>query len=109
MLKMIQSGQIIPADVKKAIIQVNEYFDRNKAEQGIKEPISQLTSDIFEISIKAVRKVISEYKKDPKSIEQNQIYKGRPSYAVEISHQEAIRAYIRNANSEGKIITLEMI
>ncbi len=109
MLKIIQSGQIIPPDVKKAIIQVNGYFDRNKAEYGIKEPSSQLTSDIFKISIKAVRKVISEYKKDPKSIEKNQIYKGRPSYAVDISHQEAVRTYIRNANSEGKIITLELI
>ena len=35
--------------------------------------------------------------------------RGRPAYAIDISHQEAVRTYIRQANLQGSHLTLEDI
>lgn len=63
----------------------------------------------MELSRVTIDRVMREYRKNPDSIHQLPKMRGKPSYAIDASYQEIIRAYIRQANSEGSYITLETI
>jgi transposase len=68
-----------------------------------------MTSDALGIGLATVNRVMASYHKDPDSINAPAQLRGRPTYSVDMSHQEAVRAYIRQANLEGYHITLESI
>ena len=84
------------------------YFDRNKADL-VGFASAQLTADALELSRVTVDRVMRDYRKDPSSIDNPQKMRGKPSYAVDASNQEVVRAYVRKANLEGSYITLETI
>jgi transposase len=68
-----------------------------------------MTADALSIGLATVNRVMANYRKDPGSINNLPQVRGRPAYSVDCSHQEAIRAYIREANKEGYHISLESI
>jgi transposase len=68
-----------------------------------------MTADALGIGLATVNRVMASYRKDPDSIKNLPQLRGRPSYSVDVTHQEAVRNYIRNANLEGRHITLESI
>ncbi|HSX78759.1 MAG TPA: transposase [Candidatus Saccharimonadia bacterium] len=57
----------------------------------------------------AVNRVMANYPKDPDSLNVPSPLRGRPSSSVDVAHQEAMRAYIRQANLEGRPIPLDTI
>ena len=68
-----------------------------------------MTADALGIGLATVNRVMANYRKDPDSLNAPPQLRGRPTYSVDVSHQEAVRAYIRQANLEGRYITLETI
>ena len=102
-------GKPIYPEEKKLVVSVKHYFDRNKAEFGSSESAAQMTADALSISLTTVNRVMVSYHKDPDSINILPQERGRPSYSIDASHQEVVRAYIRKANMEGYHITLESI
>ncbi len=102
-------GKPLYPDEKRLLISVKQYFDRNKAEFGSSETAVQMTADALSVGLATVNRVMASYHKDPDSINNLPQVRGRPDYSVDISHQEAVRAYIRKANMEGYHITLESI
>ena len=56
-----------------------------------------------------MNRIVAAYRKDPASLNAPPQSRGRPSYSIEVSHQEAVRDYIRQANLQGRHITLEDI
>jgi len=52
---------------------------------------------------------MASYNKDPDNINTLPQERGRPNHSIDVSHQEAVRGYIRKANREGYPITLESI
>ncbi len=102
-------GKPLYPEEKKLLVSVKHYFDRNKAEFGSSESAAQMTADALSISLTTVNRVMVSYHKDPDSINTLPQERGRPSYSVGASHQEAVRSYIRKANIEGHHITLELI
>ncbi len=102
-------GKPLYPDEKRLLISVKQYFDRNKAEFGSSETAVQMTADALSVGLATVNRVMASYNKDPDSINNLPQVRGRPDYSVDISHQEAVRAYIRKANLEGYHITLESI
>ena len=102
-------GRPLCPEEKKLLVSVKHYFDRNKSEFGSSESSAQMTSDALGIGLATVNRVMANYHKDPDSLNVPSPLRGRPSYSVDVSHQEAIRAYIRQANLEGRHITLESI
>lgn len=102
-------GKPLYPEEKKLLVSVKHYFDRNKAEFGSSESAAQMTADALSISLTTVNRVMVSYHKDPDSINIFPQERGRPSYSIDASHQEVVRAYIRKANMEGYHITLESI
>jgi transposase len=102
-------GRPLCPEEKKVLVSVKHYFDRNKAEFGSSESSVQMTADALGIGLATVNRVMATYRKDPDSLNAPPQLRGRPTYSVDVSHQEAIRAYIRQANLEGRHITLESI
>lgn len=68
-----------------------------------------MTADALSLGLATVNRVMASYHKDPNSINNPPQIRGRPVHAVDASHQEIVRAYIREANQEGCHITLESI
>jgi len=102
-------GRPLCPEEKKVLVSVKHYFDRNKAEFGSSESSVQMTADALGIGLATVNRVMATYRQDPDSLNAPPQLRGRPTYSVDVSHQEAIRAYIRQANLEGRHITLESI
>lgn len=102
-------GKPLCPEEKKLLVSVKQYFDRNRLEFGSSEPAAEMTADALGVGLATVNRVMASYRKDPDSINAPAQMRGRPSYSVDTSHQEAIRAYIRKANLEGYHITLESI
>jgi transposase len=68
-----------------------------------------MAADALGLNRATIDRVMSNYRKDPNSINSPPKIRGKPSYAVDDSHEVAVRAYIRKANLEGSYITLETI
>ena len=100
-------GRPLGPEEKPLLVSVKHYFDRNKSELGSSESSAQMTADALGIGLATVNRVMANYRKDPESLHAPPQLRGRPTYSVDVSHQEAMRAYIRQANLEGRHMTLE--
>jgi transposase len=107
-MKYIRGKPLEPFDTR-AIVSVKGYFDRNKKEFGLTEGSCQLTADALEIGVSTVKRVMADYRRDPLKLDQPPEPKGRPNYAIDCSHEEAVRSFIRNANQNGQYITISSI
>ncbi len=102
-------GKPFSSEGKRLLVSVKQYFDRNKSEFGANESAGQMTADALGVGLATVNRVMASYRKDPDSINVPPQIRGRPTYSVDVSNQEAVRAYVRQANLEGRHITLESI
>ena len=102
-------GKPLTPEEKKLLVSVNQYFSRNRLEFGSSDSPAQMTSDALDVGLATVNRVMAQYRKDPESLDTPPPMRGRPAYSIESSDQEAVRAYIREANREGVHITLETI
>jgi len=102
-------GKPLCPEEKKLLVSVKHYFDRNKADFGCKESSAQMTADALGLGLATVNRVMANYHCDPESVNAQPQSRGRPAYAIDISHQEAVRTYIRQANLQGSHRTLEDI
>ena len=100
-------GKPLSPEIKKLVVSVKQYSDRNKSEPT--EPGPKRTADAVGIGIATVRRIMADYNRDPELPEQPAKVRGRPVHAVSVSYQEAIRSYIRSANKNGEYISLENI
>jgi transposase len=107
-MKYIRGKPLEPGE-KRAIVSVKGYFDRNKKEFGLTESSVQLTADALEIGVSTVKRVLANYRRDPSLLDKLPEPKGRPHYAVDCSHEEVVRGFIRKANQNGQFITLATI
>lgn len=93
----------------KLLVSVKQYFDRNKSEFGSSESAAQMTADADSIGLATVNRVMASYRKNPDNIKAPKKVRGCRGYSVDISHQETVRSYIRQANLQGSHISLESI
>ncbi len=99
-----RQGKPLTPEVKKITVSVKNYFDHvkiNPHESSVKR-----TAEAIGIGIASVKRIMADYNRDPKLLDQPAKGKGRPDYAVSISHLEAVRTYIRTENNEGRQVTL---
>jgi transposase len=105
---MISSrGRPLSPETKKLVVSVKQYFDGKKLKPM--EPSVKRTANALGIGVATVKRVMADYNRDPKLLDEPAKVRGRPDHAVRATHQEAIRAYIRSANKQGKYITLSTI
>ncbi len=104
-----QGGKPLTPSEKRFIISAKLYFDRNRPEFGIRDSAAQMTADALGVGLASVNRVVAEYNKDPESVNRPALPRGRPRYVVSDTHEEAVRAFIRQGNREGRPMTLELI
>jgi transposase len=102
-------GKPLEPGEKLAIVNIKGYFDRNKKEFGLSEPSVQLAADALQIGVSTVKRVMTDYRQDPNSLNKIPDPKGRPKHAIDCSHEEAVRSFIRMANKDGRYITLSSL
>ncbi len=102
-------GKPLSPQEKKLLVSVKHYFDRNKSECGSKESSTQMTADALGLGVATIHRVMAHYRKNPDSVNAPAQSRGRPSYSIATSHQEAVCGYIRQANLPGSHLTLEDI
>jgi transposase len=78
-------------------------------EFGLTEPSVQLTAEALEVGLSTVKRVMADYRRDPQLLNKLPEPKGRPNHAIDGSHEEIVRHFIRNANQNGQYITLSNI
>ena len=97
-------GKPLTPEIKKLTVSVKQYFDEHKIKPA--EPSVKRTADAIGIGVATVKRIMANYNKNPNLLDQQTKERGSPVHAVNASHQEAVRTYIRNANSRGEYITL---
>ncbi len=97
-------GKPLSSGTKKIVVLVKQYFDRNKFKP--KKPSTKRTADALGIGEATVKRIMADYNRDPKLLNEPGMTRGRPAHAVKVSNQEAVRTYIRSANKNGEYITL---
>lgn len=102
-------GKPLGPEEKRLLVSVKHYFDRNQAGFGGHESSAQMTADALGLGVATVHRVMANFHRDPDSIQARPQSRGRPAYAMASSHQEAVRTYIRQANLQGRHLTLEDI
>lgn len=102
-------GKPLGPEEKRRLVSVKHYFDRNQAGFGGHESSAQMTADALGLGVATVHRVMANFHRDPDSIQARPQSRGRPAYAMASSHQEAVRTYIRQANLQGRHLTLEDI
>lgn len=100
-------GKPLLPETKKLVVSVKQYFDRNQFRPM--EPSTKRAADAFGIGIATVKRILADYNRDPKLLEEPAKIRGRPIHAVNVIYQEVVRSYIRSANKNGEYITLEKI
>lgn len=102
-------GRPLTPEEKYCVVTLKQYFDRNKDILTTDASSVEMTADAFGLGLATVMRIMASYNKDPESLCKPPQPKGRPSYAVDVSQQQAVRTFIRQANLEGQHITLESI
>jgi len=97
-------GKRLTPEAKKLAVSVKHYFDKTEVEPY--EPSVNRTADALGIGVATVKRIMADYNRDPNLLDEPAKKRGRPVHAVNISHLEAVRTYIRTANNEGRHITL---
>ena len=95
-------GKPVTPETKKLVVLVKKYFDRHKFMPI--EPSTQRTADALGLGEATVKRIMADYHRDPSLLESPSKARGRPAHAVQASHQEAVRTYIRSANKQGECI-----
>ena len=97
-------GKPLTSEVKKLTVSVKQYFDRTIITPA--EPSVKRAANALGIGEATVKRIMADFNRDPNLLDEPTKMRGRPVYAVSASHQEAVRSYIRSANSRGQHITL---
>lgn len=100
-------GKPLTPETKKLVVSVKQYFDKNKFKPM--EASTKRTADSLGFGVATVKRIMAEYNRDPKLLDEPIKMRGRPVHSVDASNQESVRAFIRAANKKGEYITLENI
>lgn len=100
-------GKALTPEAKKLTVSVKHYFDQAQIEPY--KPSVIRTAEAVGIGVATVKRIMADYNRDPRLLEEPAKERGRPDYAVNTSHLEAVRTYIRTANNEGRHVTLANI
>ncbi len=100
-------GKPLTPEVKKLIVSIKHYFDLNDPKTA--KSSTERTADAAGIGVATIKRIMADYNRNSNLLDNPPSIRGRRSYAVNISHQERVRQYVRKANQKGEYITLETI
>jgi len=107
---MGEKGRPVPLEIKKIIPELKHYFDSVKvAPEEENLPSVNRVATALNLGVATIRRIMADYNKDPNFYSNAPQKRGRPNRAISESCQSIARSFIRNANKEGRHITLEAL
>jgi len=107
---MATQGSPLPLELKKCIVAIKNYFDQYKDNANEEKTSSvQRTAKALDVGVATVKRVMAIYNRSHNFLENVTSERGRPPLAISDSIQTLVRSFIRNANQEGRHITLEIL
>lgn len=107
---MAISGSPLTSEYKKTIVCVKKYFDRTKTDaEEQNSSCVEKTAHALDVGVATVKRVMADYNRNPELLDIESFQRGHPPRAIADSLQALTRDYIRQANHEGRYITLEML
>jgi len=103
-------GRPLTVIEKETIVTLKNYFDRTKDDTA-----EQVTSSVervvhaLDVSIATVKRIMADHNRGVSFSEQKEIHRGRRGKALTNCMQAVTREYVRQANKEGRYITLETL
>jgi transposase len=108
---MATQGSPLSPEFKRAVVLLKGYFDRTQndlSEQGCSSV--ERTAHALEVGAATVKRVMADYNRDPALLEEAvSLCRGHRPRTLSDSLQTITRDYVRQANREGKHLTLEML
>ena len=103
-------GKPLTVKEKEVIVVLKHYFDRTIGDsQEQVSPSVQRVVNAMGVSIATVKRIMADYNRGVDFVAQEEIHRGRPPRMLSDSIQTVTREYVREANKEGRYITLEML
>ena len=104
-----KQGKPFSPEIKEIIIQVKNYFDRNRKGFGSLDSSVQMTADALGIGLGTVQRIHASYKKGISFIEELPKERGRPSYSIQEESASLVRDFIRKANMQGEFVSVDIL
>jgi len=105
----IQGSPLTP-EYKKAIVRVKKYFERTKDDSEEQDCTSvSMPANALEVGVTTVKRIMADYNRSPDLLEKQSHRRGHPPKIIADFLQAITREYIRQANLEGRHISLEML
>ena len=106
---MGRQGSPLQPEIKKIVVELKNYFDRSKNdEKELEQPSVTKVANALNIGVATVKRIMADSNRNPDFL-QPMLARGRPARVISEKCQTITRKYVRNANSEGNYITLEML
>lgn len=99
-------------EMRKLVVNVKQFYHHHRKDHEIfKRPSDELTAKTLGISISTVRVIMAAFNKqgDDGLSWSNQDSRGRPTFVVEPGIEADIRQFVRQANSDERQVTIEII
>lgn len=99
-------------EMRKLVVNVKLFFDQHRKNTDYFAHASDaLTAKALGVSISTVRVIMAAYNKqgDPGLSWSNQDNRGCPAFAVEEGIESDVRQFVRQSNSDGRQVTIEII
>ena len=107
---MAISGSPLTSEYKKTIVCVKKYFDRIKTDaEEQNSSCVEKTAHALDVGVATVKRVMADYNRNPALLDIESVQRGHPPRVIADSLQALTRDYIRQANREGRYITLDML
>jgi transposase len=110
--QMSMQGKALTVKEKEIIVLLKNYFDRTKTDAREQACSSvERTAHALDTSTATVKRVMADFNRGANFADQEQgeVRRGRPPEALPSSMQAIVRQYVREANIEGRHITLEAL
>ena len=105
----IQGSPLTP-EYKKAIVRVKKYFERTKDDSEEQDCTSvSMPANALEVGVTTVKRIMADYNRSPDLLEKQSHRRGHPPKIIADFLQAILLSYIRQANLEGRHISLEML
>ncbi|MDM8544453.1 hypothetical protein QUF90_25535, partial [Desulfococcaceae bacterium HSG9] len=107
---MTTQGKALTSTEKETIVLLKKYFDRTQSDN--QEQVSssvQRVANALDTGIATVKRVMADFNRGVRFSDQEEVFRGRPRHLLSNSMQTIVREYIRQANKEGKYITLDTL
>ena len=103
-------GKPLTSKDKETIVKLKGYFDRTRNDNKEHScPSVERVANALDVGIATIKRVMADYNRGINFMDQAEVLRGRRPRALSNSMQTVTRDYIREANKEGKYVTLEIL